>query len=173
MAEAYIGEIRMTGFNFAPRGWALCNGQTLPINQNQALFSILGTTYGGNGQTTFMLPNLQCQIPIHFGQGPGLANYVQGQVGGEFNHTLTAAEMPQHTHTLEASSGTTSANLTVDPSNALPATSGEPGYATTANVTMAPQAVNSVGGGQSHPNLPPYLVINFIICLSGIFPSRN
>lgn len=163
----------MVGFNFAPRGWALCNGQLLSISQNSALFSILGTTYGGDGVNTFGLPNLQCRFPLHFGQGAGLTNRPQGSIGGEATHLLTAAEMPSHTHGLEASSDNTAANMTVNPSGALPANSGEPGYSASANVAMAAQAIGATGGGQAHENRPPFLVVNYIISLQGMFPSRN
>lgn len=167
--DPYLGEIRAVGFAFAPKGWALCNGQTMAINQNQALFAILGTTYGGNGVTTFQLPNLNARMPMHAGPG-----YVQGQVGGEAAHALTAAEMPAHGHALHASTDFANTSL---PANALPGAKprggqniyGPPG----SPVGLAPTAVAATGGSQPHDNMPPYLVLNFIIALQGIFPSRN
>jgi microcystin-dependent protein len=170
MGTPYIGEIRIVAFNFPPRGWALCNGQTLPINQNVALFSLLGTTYGGNGQTTFQLPNLQGRGAVHRG-----ATIIQGAVGGEENHTLTTAELPRHQHTLSAVSDFANAGT---PGTALPAARprGGPaiyGPAGTANTTLSAASVANAGGGQPHSNMQPYAVLNFCIALQGIFPSRN
>jgi microcystin-dependent protein len=166
MGEPFLGEIRMISFNFAPKGWALCNGQLLPINQNQALFSILGTTYGGNGQTTFALPDLRGRAPVHTGDG-----VVLGERAGEENHTLTVQEMPAHTHTVPAS------NLPAtlgDPSNAVWASSsGEAAFAGAPTGAMSASAATSVGGSQPHPNMQPFLVIQFVIALQGIFPSQN
>lgn len=164
MSEPYLGQISIFAFNFAPQGWALANGQLLPISQNQALFSLLGTTYGGNGTTTFALPNLQGASPMHFGNG-----YVQGQTAGEVNHTLIASEMPQHTHVAnayagEGDQGTPVANLWAESTNA---------YSSATSVTMNAGAIASAGGSQPHSNMPPYLVVNFAIALQGIFPSRN
>lgn len=152
-------------FNFAPKGWALCNGQLLPINQNQALFSLLGTMYGGNGQTTFALPNLQGRAPIHFGNG-----FTQGQAAGGTAHTLLIAELPGHTHAVVGSSnvadqGSPAGNYwAVESSNA---------YSASADSSLAPQALAATGGNQPHDNLSPYLVLSFCIALQGIFPSRN
>ena len=171
--EYFIGQILIVGFNFAPRGFALCNGQLLPIAQNTALFSLLGTTYGGNGQTTFGLPDLRGRLPIHQGQGPGLSPRSLGERSGVESVTLVSTQMPQHTHTLNAVSE--SGNVGA-PANAFLAATGslDPEYrlAGTA-VQLAPTAIGSVGGSQPHDNMPPFLVVNFVIALEGIFPSRN
>jgi microcystin-dependent protein len=164
MSDPYIGEIKVISFNFPPKGWAFCNGQLLPINQNQALFSILGTTYGGNGQTNFALPNLQARMPIHQGQGFNI-----GQVGGEVAHTLTINEMPAHNHPAMAAATTTGPS----PANSVWAPPGQVAYAASPNGTMAAAAISNTGGSQPHNNEAPYLVLNFIIALVGIFPSRN
>lgn len=165
MGTPYLGEIRVFTFNFPPKGWALCNGQTLPISQNQALFALLGTTYGGNGQTTFALPNLQGRTPIHVGNG-----YTLGQLGGESNHTLLSTEMPQHTHAVSASA---SAANTGVPTNNFWANGGQPAYDPNPNGSMAPAAIGFVGGNQAHNNTPPILTLSFCIALVGIFPSPN
>jgi microcystin-dependent protein len=165
MAEPFLGEVRAFGFNFAPRGWAFCNGQTLPINQNQALFALLGTTYGGNGTTTFQLPNLQASMPIHVGDGFSLGNQ-----GGETAHTLTLTEIPAHTHVAQ---GTSATATSPEAANNIWATSVQNPYATSSNVNMAPGAVSTVGGSQPHNNMAPYLTLNFCIALSGIFPTQN
>jgi microcystin-dependent protein len=165
MAEPFLSEIKIVSFNFPPKGWALCNGQFLPINQNQALFALLGTTYGGNGQTTFALPNLQGRVAMH----TGARNL--GEAGGEQAHTLTQAEMPQHTHPLNASD----ANATTgDPTGAVLARATTPMHrAPTALTTLHPNTISNVGGGQPHDNMQPYLTLNFVIALVGIFPSQN
>ena len=165
MGTPFLAEIRLISFNYPPKGWAFCNGQTLPINQNQAIFALLGTTYGGNGQTTFLLPNLQGRTPIHFGNG-----FTLGQVGGEVNHTLSQSEMPQHTHPAVSSSNAASQG---DPTGNFWANGSQSAYAATPTQSMNPAAVSSIGGGQPHNNMPPYLVMNFIIALQGIFPSQN
>jgi microcystin-dependent protein len=165
MSEPFLGEIRPFSFGFAPKGWAMCNGQLLPINQNQALFSILGTTYGGDGRTTFALPNLQGRTPFHTGNGFNL-----GQSSGEQAHTLNSNEMPGHTHAAVASANT--ANQASPVNNYWAVSQTYTAYASSANETMAPQAVGAVGG-QPHENLSPFLVLNFCIALQGIFPSRN
>jgi microcystin-dependent protein len=178
VAQAVIGEIRMFGFNFAPIGWALCDGQTLSISENTALFSLLGTFYGGNGSSTFQLPNFQSRVPIHMGQGAGLSPFVLGQVGGVENVTLTVAQAASHTHLVYAD-GDVGSNNTPNPSGNALATfaTGSNIYATAAGIqkvaTMNPEMVAAAGGGQPHPNIQPYLVVNFCIALNGIFPSRN
>lgn len=181
MSQPYLGEIRMVGFNFAPAGWQLCNGQTLPIQQYAALFSLLGTTYGGNGTSTFQLPNLQSRVPIHQGTGIGLSTYVIGQASGTENVTLLYNNMPIHNHTIGVS--TANGSSTAPSNNILAVTNGGNDRApsagnldfvtTAANATMAPTAVSQAGGSIPHTNIQPYLVVNFIIALTGIFPSRN
>lgn len=159
--------------NFAPRNWALCNGQILPISQNTALFSILGTTYGGNGQTTFALPDLRSRVPVHPGQGLGLSPYTLGQQGGTETVTLLSNQMPAHTHLLAcngSSAGATSATNNFSGSLARGATGT---YAATSDNTMNPAAIGVAGGSQPHENLQPFLAVNFIIATSGLFPSRN
>lgn len=166
MAEPFIGEIKMVAFTFAPRHWAFCNGQLLPINQNQALFSLLGTTFGGNGQTTFALPNLQGRTPIHVSGAHAL-----GQVGGEENTTLAIGALPSHLHTVAALQADASLR---DPSGRLPAHAAENVYSrAVAPVVMHANGVGSAGGGQAHANMQPYLSLNFVIALTGIFPSRS
>ena len=167
MGTPYLGEIRLVSFNFAPRGWALCNGQLLPINQNQALFSLLGTMYGGNGQTNFALPNLQGRTPLHRGNG-----FVQGEALGTEAVTLTTSEMPAHNHFVQA----TSANATTNTgaSNLAYAKAGTAVYGPFGNPTaLAAGTVSSVGGSQPHENRQPFLVLNACIALQGIFPSQN
>ncbi len=164
MTEPFLSEVKIVSFNFAPKGWAQCNGQLLPINQNQALFSLLGTTYGGNGQTTFALPNLQGRVPIHMGNG-----HTQGEASGQESHTLSTSEMAAHSHPVSASN--------VDPNQGLPTgniwANGAGAYASAPNSAMNPASISNVGGSQPHANLQPFLVLNFIIALQGIFPSRN
>ena len=171
MAEPFLSEIRIVSFNFAPKGWAFCNGQLLPINQNQALFSLLGTTFGGNGQTTFALPNLQGKTPIHVGNG-----HVLGETGGQEAHTVTMSEMPQHLHFFNATSVQASQADGNVPGNTkmLSQSIGDLFYASPGNsVAMAPSAVSNVGGSQPHLNMQPYLALSFCIALQGIFPSPN
>lgn len=165
MAEPFLAEIRIVSFNFPPKGWAFCNGQLLPINQNQALFALMGTTYGGDGRVTFALPNLQGRIPVHVGNG-----FTLGEMAGEEQHTLTMSEMPAHTHVVSASA--TPATLTTGSNACMAATSSNP-YAPAANATMSPAAIAPSGQSQAHANLPPYLTLSFIVALQGIFPSRN
>jgi microcystin-dependent protein len=165
MGQPFLGELKMISWNFAPKGWALCNGQLLPINQNQALFSILGTTYGGDGRVNFALPDLRGRSPIHTGAG-----FILGQKGGQLAHTVTQSEMPAHIHMVSANTAAASAGTI--PNNFWSAT----GAYSTNNAglqTMNPALVTNTGGSQPHTNLQPYLVINIIIALIGIFPSQN
>jgi len=187
MADPFLAEVKLFAGNFAPKGWAFCSGQILPIAQNQALFSLLGTTYGGNGQTTFALPDLRSRVAIGFGQGPGLTNYALGQVGGTETVTLAINQMPAHTHAFNP--GTLAINAvsgpgnTQSPANALPAADATGVTATystaAADTTMAPGAlvgtptIGNTGGAQPVPILQPYLALTYIIALVGIFPSRN
>ncbi|MGA7316948.1 MAG: tail fiber protein [Silvibacterium sp.] len=165
MSEPFLCEIRVMSFSFAPKGWALCNGQVLPINQNPALFSLLGTTYGGDGVVNFGLPNLQGRTPLHVGAG-----YTLGQPGGEQAHTLSISEIPTHTHTWGVTN--TPANAPSPTGNLLGAASE---YANTVTnfVSMSPGVLSSVGGSQAHVNMQPFLTLNFCIALQGIFPSQN
>jgi microcystin-dependent protein len=165
MSQPFIGQISFFSFNFAPRSWATCDGQLLAIAQNQALFALLGTTYGGNGTTTFALPNLQGRVPLHVGPG-----FTQGQAGGEENHTLTLPEIPSHGHGAPAAATTAT---TGSPAGAVWANSGHVDFASVSNSAMAAAAIGATGGGQPHPNMSPFLVINICIALAGIFPSRN
>src|SRR5262249_43546439 len=164
MSEPFLGEIKIISWNFPPKGWTFCNGQLLPINQNQALFSILGTTFGGDGMRTFGLPNLQGRTPMHVGNG-----IVLGELGGETAHTLNISELPAHTHTPTGNSQTPtqpSAQVNLWAQNANL-------YNSTSNNSMSPACVTATGGNQPHENMSPYLVLNFIIALQGIFPSQN
>lgn len=165
MGTPYMGEVKIISWNFAPQGWAFCNGQLLPINQNQALFSILGTMYGGNGQTTFALPNLQGRMPLHFGNG-----FNEGQVGGETAHTLNIQELPAHVHGAGCNPGT---GTVVAPLNNTWAANTQNSYSAASDAVMRPDSLANTGGSQPHNNMPPYLVLNFIIALVGVFPSRN
>ena len=173
MSEPFLGQIMAVGFNFAPRGWAMCSGQILSIAQNTALFSLLGTMYGGNGQTTFALPDLRGRVPIHLGQGPGLTSRSQGEVGGEENHTLLSSEMPMHKHSLDVSTSPSTSDLPA--ANAVLGRSVRSNnfIGVAPNASLAPAAIGFAGSGQPHNNMPPYLVVNYVICLEGIFPSRN
>lgn len=172
MAEPFIGEIRMFGGNFAPRGWAFCNGQLLSIAQNTALFSLLGTTYGGNGQTTFALPNLQGRYAMHWGSGPGLTPRQLGETAGSESVTLTTQQMPNHYHPLQAC-GEATADQGRPSGNSLAVTS-SPVYANAkADTAMNGASVGPAGGNQPHDNMSPYQCVSFIIALEGIFPSRS
>ncbi len=175
MTDPFLAEIRIFAGNFAPRGWALCNGQLMPISQNTALFSLLGTTYGGDGRVTFALPNLQQQVPIQQGQGPGLSQRFLGEAGGTPSVTLIPSEMPTHSHTPQV--GSTPGNST-SPAGAVWAQAAfgrqrEPIYSTQSpDTAMNSQALAPVGGGGPHNNMPPFLSLTFIIALQGIFPQR-
>lgn len=172
MADPFVAEIRIFGFNFAPRGWAFCQGQLLPISQNTALFSLLGTTYGGNGQSTFALPDLEGRAPMHPGQGPGLSLHDLGETGGSETVSLIESEIPAHSHTPRASEAD---GLERSPVGQLPATGiaismfQAPGPV----VQMSPFALAPAGGGQPHNNMMPYLTLNFCIALQGVFPPRS
>jgi microcystin-dependent protein len=179
MATPYLGEIKLFGGNFQIRGWAYCDGRLLPISQNDALYALLGTTYGGDGVTTFGLPNLQSRVALHQGQGPGLTNRVIGEMSGVETVTLTTAQLPSHTHTAIA---TTVAGTASAPANALPA---KPSLANTeflylsgsasptTDAPPAPQSVSAAGGNQPHDNIQPILALNYLIALEGVFPSQN
>jgi microcystin-dependent protein len=183
MSNPFVAEIRIFPFNFAPVGWAMCNGQILPISQNTALFSLLGTTYGGDGKSNFALPNLQGSVPMSFGQGPGLSLRDLGETGGETTVTLLQTELPSHAHTLEAT--TTTGTTTVSNNSQLAlatAGGGKQGAANVANfysggsakATMSTtQAISPTGGNQPHNNMMPYLGLNFCIALQGVFPPRS
>ena len=167
MAEPFLSEIRVFSFTFAPRGWALCNGQLLPINQNQALFSLLGTTYGGDGRVNFALPNLQGRVPIHIGNGHTL-----GERAGEPAHTLSIAELPTHTHAAMASPAAGTQNVPAN--NMMLSQRAAEIYRAPSNLApMVAGTVTNTGGSQAHENMQPYLTLNFCISLQGLFPSRN
>lgn len=165
MSEPFLSEIKIVSFNFPPKGWALCNGQFLPINQNQALFALLGTTYGGNGQTTFALPNLRGQVPIHMGSGHTL-----GEAAGSTSVTINIQQLPTHLHVLQ---GTNTNGGVANPNGATLGAVNNMYGAAASLTTLNPGSVTSVGGSQPHNNMMPYLVLNFIIALQGIFPSQN
>jgi microcystin-dependent protein len=167
MAEPFLSEIRIMSFGFAPKGWARCEGQLLPINQNQALFSLLGTTYGGDGRVNFGLPDLRSRVPIHMGSGHTL-----GERAGEQAHTLTIAELPTHTHTLNATS--VNGDLIIASGNQLAGSPSQFYHASDPNlVAMNPASIGNVGGSQAHLNMQPFLVLCFCIALQGIFPSQS
>jgi microcystin-dependent protein len=165
MATPFLSEIKIVSFNFAPKGWALCNGQLLPINQNQALFALLGTTYGGNGQTNFALPNLQGRIPNHVGNG-----FTLGEQGGETAHTLNISELPAHNHVPVGSKNSPSAGSAA---GNLWSTFASNLFNSAPDSAMNPACITPTGGNQPHENMSPYLVLNFVIALQGIFPSQN
>jgi microcystin-dependent protein len=165
--EPFLGEIRLVAFSFAPRGWAFCAGQLLPINQNQALFALLGTTYGGDGRTTFALPDLRGRVPLGAGQAATGSGYELGSSGGQEAVKLRPAELPAHSHAVRASSGV---STTRSPKDGVPAGGGA--YAPTPNVRMSAAMIGRSGGGQAHDNRQPYVSLNYIIALEGIFPSQ-
>lgn len=169
MSEPFMSEIKIFSFNFAPKGWAKCDGQLLPINQNQALFSLLGTTYGGNGQTNFALPNLRGQVPIHMGNGHTL-----GEAAGSTAVTVNIQQLPTHLHTVIPAASANNNASAVDPANNFWANSGKTNFTLdNPNSVMLPPTLGNTGGSQPHNNMAPYLVLNFCIALQGIFPSRN
>jgi microcystin-dependent protein len=170
MTAPFLSEIRIMSFDFAPKGWAQCNGQLLPINQNQALFSLLGTTYGGDGRVNFALPDLRARVPIHVGSAHTL-----GERGGENAHTVTISELPTHAHVLSASTqGANSPSPTAPQGNVFGVTSGNQVYGPPNNlVAFEPTSVSNVGGSQPHENRQPFLTLNFCIALQGVFPSQN
>jgi microcystin-dependent protein len=174
MSDPFVAEIRIFPFNFAPRGWAWCDGQLLPLSQNTALFSLLGTTYGGNGKSNFALPNLQGRAPMHPGQGPGLSLHDLGEQGGSETVTLLESEIPAHSHTLRASSDVGD-SFAPNPSTSLAASTGAAAYqpSATSSVQLAPEALLPAGGDQPHNNLQPYLTFYFCIALQGVFPPRG
>jgi microcystin-dependent protein len=168
MSEPFLSEIKIVSFNFPPKGWAFCNGQFLPINQNQALFALLGTTYGGNGQTTFALPNLQGRVPISFNSISG--GHTLGEAAGSSSVTVNIQQLPTHIHALQA----TNTNGAIANPNGAALGAVNNMYGSAASLTtLSPASVSNVGGSQPHNNMMPYLVLNFIIALQGIFPSRN
>jgi len=172
MSDQFLGQIQIVPYNFAPMGWAFCNGQTLSISQNTALFSLLGTTYGGNGTENFQLPNLQGSVPRGFGSGPGLSPVDLGETGGETSVTLLATQMPSHTHSANCNAGM--GDQYAPPGNFWATDAGgNDEYGSVANGSMAPATIGSAGGSQPHNNLQPYLVFNFIIAMQGIYPSRS
>lgn len=172
MSNPYLGEIRIFAGNFAPLGWAFCNGQLLSIAQNDALFALIGTTYGGDGQQTFALPNLQSRVPVHQGQGPGLSPRTIGQMAGEESVTLTVPQMPAHSHAAQADAN---AGTLTSPAGNVWAGANASQFAppASANTTLAPGALGNTGGSQPHDNMAPFLTVNFIISLVGIFPTQG
>ncbi|WP_308466521.1 phage tail protein [Rathayibacter soli] len=174
MADQFLAEIRMFAGNFAPVGWALCNGQLLPISQNTALFSLIGTSYGGDGKTNFALPNLQAAMPLGSGSGPGLTPRDVGERGGSAAVTLLTTQLPSHNHLAHAvaAPGTTSSPSTASWAEPRVGRAPEAAYAPLPNTALHPQALSVAGANQPHNNLPPYTVVTFIIALQGIFPSR-
>jgi microcystin-dependent protein len=169
MGQPYVGEIKLFGGNFAPAGWKLCQGQLLPISEYETLFNLIGTTYGGDGQSTFALPNLQSRVPVHSGSN-GQNSYVLGQEGGAENVTLTNQQLPSHSHGLPV---TDSAATQAAPAGAIPAAWSATQYSDVAQNGSMGQAVQASGGGQPHDNMVPFLAVNFIISLFGVFPSQN
>jgi microcystin-dependent protein len=170
MSEPFLGEIRIFGFNFAPRGWAFCNGALLAISSNSALFSLLGTIYGGDGITTFALPDMRGRNPIHMGTGPGLSPATIGQKGGSESATLNANNLPSHTHTVNSSPGE---GETGNPANAFPSMTTEDVYSSTGGATMNAGVIGNSGNSQNVPTRDPFLAVNYCIALTGIFPSRS
>jgi microcystin-dependent protein len=174
MADPFVGEIRLLGFNFPPSGWAFCDGSLLAITQNEVLFALLGTQYGGNGVTTFALPDLRSRVPVGQGQGPGLSEYVIGELGGQEAVTLTQGQLPSHSHAAVGTNGGGDAVAPIEKVWSADAAGGIAPYSSAIpDVQLAPSAIGFTGSGFAHGNLPPLLAINFSIALFGIFPSRN
>lgn len=172
MADPFVAEIRIFPFNFAPRGWAWCDGQLLPLSQNTALFSLLGTTYGGNGQSNFALPDLQGRAPMHPGQGPGLSLHDLGENGGSETVTLLESEIPSHSHTLRANTIDVGDTNVPNPNASLAQSGGGTLYQSSADTQLSPEALAPAGGDQPHNNMQPYLTFYFNIALQGVFPPR-
>lgn len=173
MSDQFLAEIRIFPFNFPPTGWAFCNGQLLPISQNTALFALLGTFYGGDGKSTFALPNLQGSAPLHQGQGSGLSEYFIGQTGGSESVTLLQSEMPFHNHSMSGATSDPALAKVVTPDSSWGLSQGGGIYQNTQNTQLSPQAVAPAGGSLPHNNMQPYLTLNFCIALQGIFPPRG
>lgn len=172
MADPFVAEIRIFPFNFAPKGWAFCNGQLMPISQNTALFSLLGTNYGGDGKSTYALPDLEGRAAMHPGQGPGLSLYDLGQTGGSETVTLLESEMPSHSHAMQGATQDPALAKAVNPDASWALSQGGGIYQDTQNTQLSPQAVAPAGGDLPHNNMQPYLTFNFNIALQGIFPPR-
>ena len=173
MADPFVAEIRIFPFNFPPTGWAFCDGQLMPLSQNTALFSLLGTTYGGNGKSNFALPNFQGSVPMHQGQGQGLSLYDLGQTGGSENVTLLESEMPIHLHAMNSCTAAPADSNNVGPTTAFAIAQGGNPYQAASNGLAAPQVIAPTGGSQPHNNMMPYLTLSFCIALQGVFPARG
>ena len=173
MTNPFVAEMRIFPFDFPPTGWAFCNGQILPISQNTALFSLLGTTYGGDGKSNFALPNMQGRAPMQPGQGPGLSLHDLGEAGGTPAVTLLQTEIPSHNHKVMAESQDPADTIIPSPSTAIARSSGGGLYQTSSNVQMSPSTLAAVGGSQPHNNLMPYIALNFCIALQGVYPPRS
>lgn len=171
--DPFVAEIRIFPFNFAPKGWAFCDGQILPLSQNTALFSLLGTTYGGDGKSNFALPNMQGNVPMHPGQGPGLSLHDLGETGGSETVTLLQSEIPSHSHTLKADILDIADTNVVSPNASLALSSGGALYQNAPNGNMSDNAITPAGGDQPHNNMQPYLTLNFCIALQGVYPPRT
>jgi microcystin-dependent protein len=173
MSDPFVAEIRIFPFNFAPKGWAFCDGQILPLSQNTALFSLLGTTYGGDGKSNFALPNMQGNAPMHPGQGPGLSLHDLGETGGSETVSLLESEIPSHSHTLKADVLDIADTNAVSPNASLALSSGGTLYQSASNGAMSDNAITPAGGDQPHNNMQPYLTLNFCIALQGVYPPRT